>query len=158
LVTRSLEQWPNPIHRPQPRLHHVAQRPCTPRGPNPSSLISCSFPSSLTSCLLFAVCCLLFAVWGSTPCSCFVFAISRPTRTLACLDLARSTRTLACLDLAHPWLGQLCLCACMRVGMCVSPSAQDPKTLKWVEAYARNSPLFFKDFAAAYSKLLALGT
>ena len=36
--------------------------------------------------------------------------------------------------------------------------AGPPQTAKWVEAYARNSPLFFKDFAAAYSKLLALGT
>jgi cytochrome c peroxidase len=35
---------------------------------------------------------------------------------------------------------------------------QDPKTAEWVARYAANSPLFFKDFAAAYSKLLALGT
>lgn len=35
---------------------------------------------------------------------------------------------------------------------------KDPKTLKWVEAYASNAPLFFKDFASAYGKLLALGT
>jgi len=35
---------------------------------------------------------------------------------------------------------------------------QDPKTSKWVEEYARNSPLFFKDFSVAFSKLLALGT
>ena len=35
---------------------------------------------------------------------------------------------------------------------------QDPKTAVWVERYANNRPLFFQDFAAAFSKLLALGT
>jgi catalase (peroxidase I) len=35
---------------------------------------------------------------------------------------------------------------------------QDPKTAEWVQIYAGNSPRFFKDFAAAYGKLLALGT
>ena len=30
--------------------------------------------------------------------------------------------------------------------------------LAQVEEYARNSPLFFKDFSVAFSKLLALGT
>ncbi len=34
----------------------------------------------------------------------------------------------------------------------------DAKTAEWVRLYARNSPLFFRDFAAAYSKLLSLGT
>ena len=35
---------------------------------------------------------------------------------------------------------------------------EDPATAEWVDAYARNAPLFFRDFAAAYGKLLALGT
>jgi len=35
---------------------------------------------------------------------------------------------------------------------------QDPKTLEYVKLYANNAPRFFKDFAAAYGKLLALGT
>ena len=36
--------------------------------------------------------------------------------------------------------------------------SQDAKTAEWVQLYAANSPRFFKDFAAAYGKLLALGT
>jgi len=30
--------------------------------------------------------------------------------------------------------------------------------LEYVKLYANNAPRFFKDFAAAYGKLLALGT
>ena len=33
----------------------------------------------------------------------------------------------------------------------------DPEFKKWVEAYAKDEQLFFKDFAAAFAKLLALG-
>lgn len=33
----------------------------------------------------------------------------------------------------------------------------DPEFRKWVEAYAKDEQLFFKDFAAAFGKLLALG-
>lgn len=36
--------------------------------------------------------------------------------------------------------------------------AADPKTLEYVKLYSNNAPRFFKDFAAAYGKLLALGT
>ena len=35
---------------------------------------------------------------------------------------------------------------------------QDPAFKKHVEAYARDEALFFADFAAAFGKLLALGT
>ena len=34
---------------------------------------------------------------------------------------------------------------------------EDPEFRKWVEAYAKDDKLFFKDFAAAFSKLLELG-
>jgi catalase (peroxidase I) len=34
---------------------------------------------------------------------------------------------------------------------------QDPKFKVWVEKYAEDEALFFKDFAAAFSKLLELG-
>jgi cytochrome c peroxidase len=33
----------------------------------------------------------------------------------------------------------------------------DPAFRKWVEAYAADEGLFFKDFAKAFAKLLALG-
>jgi len=34
---------------------------------------------------------------------------------------------------------------------------QDPEFKKYVEKYAKNEDLFFKDFAKAFSKLLELG-
>lgn len=34
----------------------------------------------------------------------------------------------------------------------------DPECLKYIEAYAADQQLFFKDFAVAYAKLTSLGT
>lgn len=34
---------------------------------------------------------------------------------------------------------------------------QDPELLKWVEAYAQDQALFFKDFTASYLKMGLLG-
>jgi len=34
---------------------------------------------------------------------------------------------------------------------------EDPEFLKWVSAYAKDEALFFKDYAAAFGKLLELG-
>ena len=34
---------------------------------------------------------------------------------------------------------------------------KDPKFRRWVEVYAKDEEKFFKDFAAAFGKLLALG-
>lgn len=33
----------------------------------------------------------------------------------------------------------------------------DPEFLKWTKAYAEDQNLFFKDFSAAFSKLISLG-
>ena len=35
---------------------------------------------------------------------------------------------------------------------------EDPKFLKYVDAYAKDEKLFFKDFAKAFSTLMELGT
>ena len=34
---------------------------------------------------------------------------------------------------------------------------EDPEFKKWVQAYAKDEALFFRDFAAAFGKLMELG-
>jgi hypothetical protein len=53
--------------------------------------------------------------------------------------------------------GERCLFACLLKCSSLSLSLSLSQFRVWVEAYANDEQLFFRDFAAAFSKLLALG-